>query len=141
MRFIKNLFNMFCYVTTLIFMFSSIYCVIFWGKDVMLSISYVWGTLGVAAATSLIAMIFSVDNEVSKVKIIIFRILGFVAISAIVFVCSHYLCWIDFHDKKMIFGMFVTVLIVYILVYVFEYFIGVQDAQQMNKVLKNRKEE
>lgn len=140
MKKFKKVFDTFCYISTLVFLFSAIYCMIFWGNSVQLKISYVWGVLGISVVDSILYIFLEAENETSKLKVIFFRVIYFLVANANVLIVGFYLDWFDISNKQMVIGVEIVFLIIYLIITLIEYLRNAKTAELMNKILKSRKE-
>lgn len=140
MKKFKKVFDIFCYISTLVFLFSAIYCMIFWGNSVQLNLSYVWGVLGISVVDSILYIFLEAENETSKLKVIFFRIIYFLIANANVLIVGFYLEWFEISNKQMVIGIEIVFLIIYLIITLIEYLRNAKTAELMNKILKSRKE-
>lgn len=140
MKKFKKVFDTFCYISTLVFLFSAIYCMIFWGNSVQLNLSYVWGVLGISVVDSILYIFLEAENETSKLKVIFFRIIYFLIANANVLIVGFYLEWFEISNKQMVIGIEIVFLIIYLIITLIEYLRNAKTAELMNKILKSRKE-
>lgn len=138
---IGKFFTLFCTITTCIFLCSSIFILIIWGKDCTLSISYVLGVIGLSLVTSLLYIPLLTEKELSKVQTIIFRIIYFIVTNVLVLIVGYKLHWFVINNIKMVIGMEITIICVFVLLNVVEYISGLSEAKKINDILSKRKKD
>lgn len=138
---IQLFFDVFARIAATIFFFSSIYIAVFFGTDVNLSISYVWGVLFISLAATIARIPFFGDKEISKAKMLAGNIIYFIFLSILVMVSGYYLQWFHPGENKMIIGLEITIFVIYACVMFISYITDLQTAKKLNEKLKDRKDE
>ena len=138
---VARLVNMFCVISTGIFLCSGIYCYACCGADVELHLSYIFGVFLIAFISSVLYIPFLKEDEFSKGKLIALRILYFLIINILVLVVGYKLDWFIFGNIKMLVGMELAVVAVFSIVFLVEYLRSLQEAKKMNLQIANRQKE
>lgn len=138
---IAKLFSLFCTISTSIFICSSIFVLICWGPETKLDLSYTFGVLLIGFVSSILHIPVLGEKEISKKQLLAFRIIYFIIINALVLFVGYKLLWFSFSNKASVIGMEITILFVFLLINVFEYISGLNDAKKINEVLTKRKKE
>jgi len=137
---IQLFFDVFARVAASVFTFSSIYIAVFFGTDVRLSLSYIWGVLLISLAAAVARIPFFTDKEISKIKMLAGNIIYFIFINILVMVVGYYLNWFNPGENKMILGLEATIFVVYVCVMFISYLTDLHTAKKINEKLKDRKE-
>ncbi|MGN0729401.1 DUF3021 family protein [Treponema sp.] len=130
--------NIFCLISTGIFLCSGIYCFICWGPDVQLSLSYILGVFLISFFSSVFYIPFFSGREFSKAALLFFRAVYFLVVNLMVLAVGYKLGWFKIGNGKMIIGMEITVAAVFLIVHVVEYIRGLQEAKKMNVRIASR---
>lgn len=141
MNSVARIVNMFCVISTGIFLCSGIYCYACCGADVELHLSYIFGVFLIAFISSILYIPFLKEDEFSKGKLIALRILYFLIINILVLVVGYKLDWFIFGNIKMLVGMELAVVAVFSIVFLAEYLRSLQEAKKMNLQIANRQKE
>lgn len=141
MNSVARIVNMFCVISTGIFLCSGIYCYVCCGADVELHLSYIFGVFLIAFISSILYIPFLKEDEFSKAKLIALRILYFLIINILVLVVGYKLDWFIFGNIKMLVGMELAVVAVFSIVFLVEYLRSLQEAKKMNLQIANRQKE
>ena len=141
MNSVARIVNMFCVISTGIFLCSGIYCYACCGADVELHLSYIFGVFLIAFISSILYIPFLKEDEFSKGKLIALRILYFLIINFLVLVVGYKLDWFIFGNIKMLVGMELAVVAVFSIVFLAEYLRSLQEAKKMNLQIANRQKE
>lgn len=141
MNTVARIVNMFCVISTGIFLCSGIYCYACCGADVELHLSYIFGVFLIAFISSILYIPFLKEDEFSKGKLIALRILYFLIINILVLVVGYKLDWFIFGNIKMLVGMELAVVAVFSIVFLAEYLRSLQEAKKMNLQIANRQKE
>ncbi len=141
MNSVARIVNMFCVISTGIFLCSGIYCYACCGADVELHLSYIFGVFLIAFISSILYIPFLKEDEFSKGKLIALRILYFLIINILVLVVGYKLDWFIFGNIKMLVGMELAVVAVFSIVFLVEYLRSLQEAKKMNLQIANRQKE
>ena len=141
MNSVARIVNMFCVISTGIFLCSGIYCYVCCGADVELHLSYIFGVFLIAFISSILYIPFLKEDEFSKAKLIALRILYFLIINILVLVVGYKLDWFIFGNIKMLVGMELAVVAVFSIVFLAEYLRSLQEAKKMNLQIANRQKE
>ncbi|HBP09471.1 MULTISPECIES: DUF3021 family protein [unclassified Treponema] len=141
MNSVARIVNMFCVISTGIFLCSGIYCYACCGADVELHLSYIFGVFLIAFISSVLYIPFLKEDEFSKGKLIALRILYFLIINILVLVVGYKLDWFIFGNIKMLVGMELAVVAVFSIVFLVEYLRSLQEAKKMNLQIANRQKE
>ncbi|HAZ97162.1 DUF3021 family protein [uncultured Treponema sp.] len=141
MNSVARIVNMFCVISTGIFLCSGIYCYACCGADVELHLSYIFGVFLIAFISSVLYIPFLKEDEFSKGKLIALRILYFLIINFLVLVVGYKLDWFIFGNIKMLVGMELAVVAVFSIVFLAEYLRSLQEAKKMNLQIANRQKE
>jgi hypothetical protein len=137
---IQLFFDVFARIAATIFLFSSIYIAVFFGTDVVLRISYIWGVLFISLAATIGRIPFFTDKEISKTKMLAGNIIYVIFLNILVMVSGYYLEWFHPGENKMIIGLEITIFVVYASVMVLSYLADLKTAKKITEKLKNRKE-
>ena len=138
---IKLLLDIFARISASIFLFSSIYISLFWGVQTDINLSYIWGVLFISLAATIVRIPFFSDKEISKTKMLVYNVLYFLFVNILVLVIGYKLEWFYLNERKMLWGIEITIIVVYICVMVISYMFDYQIAEKMNEKLKNRLKE
>ena len=141
MNSVARIVNMFCVISTGIFLCSGIYCYACCGADVELHLSYIFGVFLIAFISSILYIPFLKEDEFSKGKLIALRILYFLIRNILVLVVGYKLDWFIFGNIKMLVGMELAVVAVFSIVFLVEYLRSLQEAKKMNLQIANRQKE
>ncbi|WP_407398141.1 hypothetical protein [Treponema sp.] len=139
--FISKLILKFSVINTLVFIFSSLFILVFWGFDVNLNLPYVFGCLGLSFFLALLNCLLEIKDNTSKSKALLYNVLFFIMVNASVVSMGLWLKWFDFKDLGMICGFEVTILVVYGIAGFFNWYAGCIMANKMNDRLSKLKEE
>ena len=137
----KLFLDIFARISASIFIFSSIYISIFWGSNTDINLSYVWGVLFISFAAAIARIPFLSDKEISKKTMLICNIVYFVFINILVLGIGYVLQWFYLSEAKMLCGIELTIIMVYVCVMIISYSLDYRTAEQMNRKLKNRTKE
>lgn len=135
---IQGLIDVFTQIAVSIFIFSSIYIALFYGVDVPIHLSYIWGVFSLAFFATLLRIPLIFSKEMTKIQMLIYNIIYFALINTAVLIAGYYLDWFIPSEKKMIIGMEITVIVVFFMVMFFMHTKDMQVAEKMNEKLKNR---
>ncbi|MBR5933024.1 MAG: DUF3021 family protein [Treponema sp.] len=131
---ISKLINLFSVITVTIFIFSSIYISIFWGAGTEIPLSYVFGVLLIGAVCTL-AYIPLLNDEYSKVTMIILNTVHFLICNTSVILTGYYLKWFS---AKTLPALELTVILVYTAVTVICYAVNDREAKKLTELLHKR---
>ncbi|MEE1251257.1 MAG: DUF3021 family protein [Lachnospiraceae bacterium] len=138
---IRAIFQMYLQIVALVILASAIYITVFWGYDCEVDGDILWQIMGVSALCSLCTPILMSKRELSKRAMLFREILHFVMINVIVLFSGFCFEWFYVSDWKMIVGMELTIVGVYIGVCTIYYVMNRKTAEEMNRKLKERQEE
>ena len=130
---------MFVQTVTCVALGSSIYIYAFWGKKEVLSVELLWQILGVSALCALWCVVYWSKEELSKKAMLARSILHFVLVDLTVLVCGFWFGWFFLSDWKMIVGMEITVIAVYLAVVGVSYLADRRKSDKMNRKLQERR--
>lgn len=132
MAMFSKIMHVFCLISTGIFFCSGIYCFICWGPDVQLKLSYILGIFLISLFSSILYIPFFSKMEFSKNALLAFRAFYFLVINLAVLALGYKFCWFKIENRKMIIGMEITFIAVYLLVHTVEYIRELQEAKKIN---------
>lgn len=137
-----NLFiDLFSKLTTAIFIVSSIYSFCFRGMNGVFSLKYIWGVLGLSFMLSALRMLFFIESEQSKKKVIVYNVLYFVLADIVVLLFGFFFEWFSFENPATLIGMQITFVTVSVIVWFSVYCSLKHSADKMNKQLKKLQNE
>lgn len=137
---LNQFFEMFTKLTTVIFIFSSVYISIFVGFNDSLSVKYIWGVLFVALVISVARIPFFSEKERSKRQFLILNIIYFLITNAVVLATGFILHWFTLENPATIIGMEITYVLVFATVWFLIYISIKHSAQKLNDQLKKIKQ-
>lgn len=136
---INVLINFFTRISTGIFLFSGIYICIFYGFDPGLSVSYIFGVLGMSSLFAVVGTLIYSKETATKNARFIQGIIFFIFVNIVVLGVGFLLHWFSFKNLKTVIGMEITIFIVFFVVTIVTYRIDIKTANKMNEKLKERK--
>ena len=139
-RWIQRSLSIFVRVTTAVVIVTAIYIVSFWGADCEVGIHILWEILSVSALCALCSFVLPDDNGkvVSKRGMLIRIILYYAMVNVIVMTCGFVYEWFYVSQWKMVAGMEICIIAVFVIVTAVNYFLEYQTAERMNRKLKER---
>lgn len=141
-RFIKYMqiiFSVYVKITTFVVLAAAVYIGVFWGADTELSVVILWQILIVSGICSLVSLVpMNGEKELSKASLLFRNALSYAYINIVVLGFGFYFNWFYFSNWKMVLGMEICILMVFIAVMLTEYFIEYKTAEKMNEKLKER---
>lgn len=141
-RFIKYMqiiFSAYVKITTFVVLATAVYIGVFWGADTELSVVILWQILIVSGICSLVSLVpMNGEKELSKASLLFRNALSYTYINIVVLGFGFYFNWFYFSNWKMVLGMEICILMVFIAVMLTEYFIEYKMAEKMNEKLKER---
>lgn len=134
--------DLFFKITTGVIFVTAVYIRVFWGVGTVLDVGILWEILTVSGLCALGSVVLpcGVGKEVSKRELIVRATLYFGIVNVVVLGCGFWFEWFYFSSWKMVLGMECGVVGVYVVVTALNYFVGVWEAEEMNRRLKERGE-
>ncbi len=139
-EYFSKAFNMFTWISTMIFIFSGIFIALFWGSHTQLGLSYVFGVLVMSAVFSLVGTPVMNMEKAGKKKMALFQALYFLFVNMGVVATGFFLNWFTTENKAMVAGFEVTIIFVYGMLTVIMNVNDRKTANRMNERLKNLRE-
>lgn len=131
--------NFFTRISTVIFIFSGIYICVFYGFKAGISVSYVFGVLGMSAVFAIGGTLLKSSETVSKKVRFVQGISFFIFVNIITLLVGFILHWFSPKHLSTVIGMEVTIFIVFFVVTFITYRIDANTANKLNEKLKERK--
>lgn len=131
-------FDLFARIATLIFLFSSIYIIIFFGVETELNVLFSLVILAIALICTVLHFALFGNKEMSKKRMLITKIIYFISVNLIVLTAGYFFHWFNINDHKMLLGLEITIILVYTSVLVISHLFDLHTAEKMNEKLKNR---
>ena len=138
---IRAIFQMYLQIVALVILAAAIYITVFWGYDCEVDGDILWQIMGVSALCSLCTPILMSQKELSKRTMLFREMIHFLMINVIVLFSGFCFEWFYVSDWKMIVGMELTIVAVYVGVCTIAYRMSQRTAEEMNQKLKERQEE
>ncbi|MDD6482106.1 MAG: DUF3021 domain-containing protein [Lachnospiraceae bacterium] len=134
-----DMWEAFVQIVTCVALGSSIYIYVFWGKEEVLSVDLLWQILGVSALCALWCVVYWSKEELSKKAMLARNILHFILVDLTVLICGFWFGWFFLSDWKMIVGMEITVIAVYMTLVGVNYLADRRKTDKMNRKLQERR--
>lgn len=134
------LIDLFAKITTVSFIFSSIYIFIFAGLETAFSVKYVWGILGESFILSVAYLPFVTEKEMPRKKYLICNILYFIFADLVVLGLGLYMGWFSLKRPATFIGMEINFVSVFVVVWAIMYLSAKNSATKMNEQLKKLKQ-
>lgn len=138
---IYALFTVFTRVCTFSFIFSSLYILIVFGRYSLLNLNYIWGILLISFVSTVGYIPFLSEKELSKVYLILARVIYFILIDASVLFVGYYLQWYMIQEIKTVVGIELSVIASLICIETVSFILDKNKAKSMNEKLKTRNQE
>lgn len=137
---LQSMLNIFTRVAAAITCVSAVYIGIFWGAETILSVDILWQILSVSALCTLGSVLIpcGLEREISKGSMLVRMLLYFVFVNAAVLLCGFGFAWFYPSSWKMVAGMEVCIIAVFVIVVGAGYFAEYKTAEQMNQKLRER---
>lgn len=133
---IKKLFVLACVLSTVIFLYSSIYIFYFDKFNRCLDVTYMWGVILLSAIMSLLRLPLMKDKEPSKAQMLIGEIVYFLLTNVLTMIFGKYLHWFSFEYPKSVVAMEICIVVVAFKIYLLMYISDRFSANKMNEKLK-----
>lgn len=132
-------FTLFCWIVTSVTCATTLYIYVFWGKNTLLNVDILWQILLVSAVCALESFVlYSPNGELPK-KEFLYRTCGLFAFINFTVLCfGWYFQWFSFSDWKMIAGMELCIVAVFVSVMLLSCYNDQKQASDMNEKLKER---
>lgn len=140
-EYFSRAFNMFAWISTMIFFFSGIFIALFWGPHTKLSLDYIFAVLSMAALFALVGTPLFNMEKAGKRKMAVLQTSYFLFVNAVVVATGFFLKWFTMENKAMVAGFEVTIIFVYAVLTIILHINGRMTANKMNQRLKNLPEE
>lgn len=137
---LQQMMDMFFRITTGVLFVTAVYITVFWGFEEAIDVRCFWQILCVSALCALGALILICDGgkEISKTAMLVRTVAYFLLVNAIVLFCGFQFEWFYPDNWKMILGMELCIIGVFIVVTAAGYFAEYKIAAKMNEKLKER---
>ncbi len=141
-RILHYLWNVFAWITTGVTCVTAIYIIAFWGADTSVGVEILWQILLVSAVCSLgtLILLYNEKREFSKKEMLVRCCLLFVYVDVIVLTCGFYFHWFYFSNWKMVAGMELCIIAVFVCTMTLSSLAAQKEADAMNKKLRERDE-
>lgn len=136
---IEQWFDMFVKLVVTIFLFSSIYILIFMGIEAEVSIKYIWGVFGISLSLSLARIPFFYEWNMGKFAVIVFNVIYALFANAVVLFVGSFLRWFNFKQPATIIGIEITFVLVFVVVWLIIWISMKHSEQKLNNQLKKIK--
>ena len=137
MKLLRDLITIFTTVTTLIFLFSSIFIFALSGKDAVVDIYYLWGVLFIGAGCAVLYVpILLLEERLSKVWMLFSNIIYFVLVDALVMITGYFLQWFSFRRIETIIGIEAVIVIVFTVAMLLCYRADLSKSDVLNKKIQ-----
>ncbi len=125
-------------VVTLVFVVTTLYQRFIAHQDAHWSISDIWGVLFIGIFSGLSGGLFVVQRDSSKVRTIVFHIVYFFLLNAVLLFTSLYLGWFE-KELSSLLTMELMFVLIYIAVSVLVYMLDYNEAKKINQRIQDRK--
>jgi len=127
---------MFAKLATAIFLFSSIYILVFVGMGARVPLRYIWGVLGISAVLSLAKVLLFPERELPARQFVFRTVFYAVFCNVVVLAVGFWLNWFTLKAPVTLIGMEICFFAVLIVMYVYMYLSAKYNAAKMNEQLK-----
>lgn len=115
---------------------TACYITIFWGWDKTLDVRLLWQMMGTVLLSSTGGVFIRGNREgLSKRKMFIKNLIGFLYVMGVILLCGLYFDWFDPYDWKMVLAMVLLIITGYFVVCAVSFHAAVQEAELMNEKL------
>lgn len=141
-RILYYLWNVFSSIVTGVTCVTAIYITAFWGAGTSIDLEILWQILLVSAVCSLgsLILLYNKKREFSKKEMLVRCCLLFVYVDIIVLTCGFYFHWFYFSNWKMVVGMELCIIAVFVSTMTLSSLAAQKEADAMNKKLRERDE-
>lgn len=126
-------------VTTLIFLFSTVFTFFLSGPNSIYSIKDIIGILIIGLLSGLFFFIFYIPKNPGKKLMFFLQLIYFLLINATVFISGYLLKWMENLNSFSFIYLEIMILGIYIIVRVSFFLLDYREATKLNKLLQKRK--
>lgn len=137
---IKMIMHYFAIVTVAVMIVAACYITVFYGTHTYLEVSILWQILSVSFLTSLSYLFFQSrdEREPEKKQFWIRFFAAYIYVNAVVLGLGLCYEWFSMSSLPMVIGMFVTVIVAYLLIMGFVFLVDLRTTDQINQKLRER---
>ena len=132
---IKDFVRTFAYVVLGVEINTTTFITIFY-PGLSLSVAVLWQILACSFVCTLGNVLWWTTRRLRKTEVIFRIVLHYLYINVVVFGCALFFDWIDYHNPIMIICLFLMVLIVFVLVFLVNWYYSKRISEMMNRGLK-----
>lgn len=134
---VKKMINSFFMITTGIVISMYVFCLIF-NPDVRFTLADIGRIILMAAVSDLALIIFFCRRELNKKQMLMRYIIHFIVLSAILLYFSFLWDWVNPRDTKEIAVFLISILLVYVVIFLFNRYRDRKLSDKLNDKLKQR---
>lgn len=134
---ISEMINVFTRVVATIFIFASIYLLIFWGNERVFSAVDILGILFIGLISAISRIPFMTNREYSKKSLFVLNFIYFLIVNFVSLAIGFLREWFSFEKFASILCFELIIVGVYVIVKLISYKIDLNEANEMNKKLNS----
>lgn len=132
---VKDFVRTFAYVVLGVEINTTTFITIFY-PGMLLSVAVLWQILACSFVCTLGNILWWTTRRLGKTEVIVRIVLHYLYINVVVFGSAILFEWIDYHNPVMVICLFLMILVVFVLVFLANWYYGKRISEMMNRGLK-----